>query len=89
MAHKPFVAPWPGSSQLVSPFLPPPHSSWQQPTSADQESGQAAAPDASLGLCPGGGTFSQAPKLFLADQNASFGCMPLYWISLHLPAPGF
>lgn len=54
-----------------------------------RSSGQAAAPDASLGLCPGGGTFSQASKLFLADQNASFGCVPLYWISLHLPAPGF
>lgn len=30
------------------------------------------------------------PKLFLCRPEVpSFGCMPLYWISLHLPAPGF
>lgn len=55
-----------------------------------ESSGQAAASDASLGLCPGGGTFSRHPKLFLCRPEVpSFGCMPLYWISLYLPAPGF
>lgn len=30
------------------------------------------------------------PKLFLCTpQVPSLGCLPLYWISLHLPTPGF